>query len=923
MSGKSNNTINQFMQDIYGPDNSRKADAKSKVNWFSWPPDIFCITSILFDTSGWYRLVVESPPVFLTKIHKYEISCWLTNPEWTEEIQEYANAWRLWLHMVQLKKINKLKKIDILECDPTEISNQRLTATIKSIEKSTPNSIKHVKSKSFRRLLEKFHRFWEGTKARYLDELVEDDSLFYDTRKSDELNKKDKKYVEFIVDVIEMHAIADLVSVNLGVVRPSEAQRGVLELEANTMLLSKGTLSRISKAHGIVLPKLRTPKVGLSLRSMSHNLSFIKSEVEVVWRTLPWMNLDENTLNIVIIPKPNEISKSWFKPITPRFRASFDSARYFSFEPQEAVENRDAAFVREVQRIIESSRKHCRRVHMLVLPELAISEAELNHLKEYLFLNSSNDQIPLVMAGVRSSRSSVEDDDNGDTRCAKTVSNRVVLSAYFAGRWYDLYQDKHHRWRLDSSQIENYGLSGFLPGGGSWWENSSIPKRKIAFLSATGWFTLCPLICEDLARVEPVSRVIRGVGPNLVVAALLDGPQMKERWPARYATVLAEDPGSSVLTVTALGMCKLSQPKGKSFKPIIALWKDQAGSFEEISIEEGSAAVMLTIEGTKDTEYTAHGIGDNAAAGVLALRNVHQIKLPVEDESEKKEEVRYSEHSPCIKYLEAFINDDADSRENNLKELSMFTYLINFFLFTSTELVSSQTIDDGKSPLDKEAANEEPDNGSLSSSIILYLFYKVCCLTREAKHTNKTDRKKTTREIKEKIQQLANESKTKEPGQNILPLLFVCCLVCDFFDIASLERDAFLQFKKSDNEPEFENVKQRTTLKISYLEKLKDTVKGFIPENYRPLKYTELKEGINGMLLSSAVVDELEKLGHMWVVRYAQSVSLGILWGIYLHLSTTTNISANDTKANALMEEIETLFAFTDKPFDVNGQPDI
>ena len=61
------------------------------------------------------------------------------------------------------------------------------------------------------------------------------------------------------------------------------------------------------------------------------------------------------------------------------------------------------------------------------------------------------------------------------------------------------------------------------------------------------------LICEDLARSEPCHSAVRSVGPNLVFVLLMDGPQIASRWSARYATSLADDPGSAVLTLTSRG----------------------------------------------------------------------------------------------------------------------------------------------------------------------------------------------------------------------------------------------------------------------------------------------------------------------------------------------------------------------------------
>ena len=41
---------------------------------------------------------------------------------------------------------------------------------------------------------------------------------------------------------------------------------------------------------------------------------------------------------------------------------------------------------------------------------------------------------------------------------------------------------------------------------------------------------------------------------------LLDGPQLTSRWAARYASVLADDPGSAVMTLTSYGMVQRSRP---------------------------------------------------------------------------------------------------------------------------------------------------------------------------------------------------------------------------------------------------------------------------------------------------------------------------------------------------------------------------
>jgi len=175
-------------------------------------------------------------------------------------------------------------------------------------------------------------------------------------------------------------------------------------------------------------------------------------------------------------------------------------------------------------------------------------------------------------------------------------------------------QHKHHRWKIEEGQITNYGLGGTLDRKREWWENVRIENRKVNFFAVRPELVICPLICEDLARQDPVAELVRSVGPNLVIALLMDGPQLSDRWSARYATVLADDPGSSVLTISSLGMVQLSKPRGCKPSRVFASWKDAFGSFVplELSYEETAMILNLqfrekeecSIDGRKDREVT-------------------------------------------------------------------------------------------------------------------------------------------------------------------------------------------------------------------------------------------------------------------------------------------------------------------------------
>lgn len=110
-----------------------------------------------------------------------------------------------------------------------------------------------------------------------------------------------------------------------------------------------------------------------------------------------------------------------------------------------------------------------------------------------------------------------------------------------------------------------------------------------------------------LAQIDSVAEVIRAVGPTVVFAPLLDGTQLNSRWAARYASVLADDPGSAVLTLTSYGMAHRSRPQGLDSSPVVALGKDPARGLREIRLESGAQGVLLTLCGSRTARRSADG----------------------------------------------------------------------------------------------------------------------------------------------------------------------------------------------------------------------------------------------------------------------------------------------------------------------------
>src|SRR5262249_16717945 len=152
-----------------------------------------------------------------------------------------------------------------------------------------------------------------------------------------------------------------------------------------------------------------------------------------------------------------------------------------------------------------------------------------------------------------------------------------------------------------------YHLGGVLHPHIRWWEAMEVPRRTVHFVEHGDEITIVSLVCEDLAQIDGVAEVVRSVGPTVVFTPLLDGPQLSSRWAARYASVLADDPGSAVLTLTSFGMVQRSRPHRRDTSPVVALWKDPVGGLREIPLEAGAQGILLTLSTDRGTRRSADG----------------------------------------------------------------------------------------------------------------------------------------------------------------------------------------------------------------------------------------------------------------------------------------------------------------------------
>lgn len=92
-----------------------------------------------------------------------------------------------------------------------------------------------------------------------------------------------------------------------------------------------------------------------------------------------------------------------------------------------------------------------------------------------------------------------------------------------------------------------------------------------------------------------------------MVSLLLDGPQIEQRWPGKYASVLSEDPGSSVLSVTALGMTLRSTGSGFDPSRQVALWSESGKKPETLELKKDGSGIVIELKMKTENMWTMDG----------------------------------------------------------------------------------------------------------------------------------------------------------------------------------------------------------------------------------------------------------------------------------------------------------------------------
>ncbi|WP_371765631.1 hypothetical protein [Massilia sp.] len=379
----------------------------------------------------------------------------------------------------------------------------------------------------------------------------------------------------------------------------------------------------------VVLPKSITTDKGCTIRSLSHNLALLpcRTVLDSEWRLVSRDAHGDGTseLRLLLVPFPYAIPPDSFILSSARRKMKNGSthAAFFGLD-QKWLKTKDGkplsseALAKELilpliaQATVQAGGK---KPHGVVLPECALDEDTTVGLIDAL----KGSGIEFLIAGV------LEYDEQ---------SGRWLNQAYtlFMDSQVAKPQSKHHRWRIDRRQANSYGLDfDSDPDNAQWWEDIDVSMRRLPFYAFRKDTSLVTLICEDLARMEPAMNAIRAVGPNLVVALLMDGPQLGWRWPGRYAGVLADEPGCAVLSLTCAATVDLSNTyyviTDKPDKPparIVARWT-QATATYDIELPDNANGVLLTLQSDARHQTTLDNRSDQSHARALSFTSQQPI----------------------------------------------------------------------------------------------------------------------------------------------------------------------------------------------------------------------------------------------------------------------------------------------------------
>lgn len=245
---------------------------------------------------------------------------------------------------------------------------------------------------------------------------------------------------------MKLVAVADEACEGVGAPRDQTADQSDRFLDSGYGLLTElGTLSaEIDRSRLRVLPRMHTPQNGLTERSLSLHLPLCDaSEVTPQWLSNAFLQSD--SINLLLIPWPFEVRVSQFRETTSadiRVPKGFGFFTFTDDSPEDLTERVQALHARATRKL--------GRIDGVVLPELSITGQQFGDLRASLPPEC------FIVAGV-----------GGREIAGQRGTNEVWQSFPPLA---DVVQKKHHPWKMDESQVIQYGLGGVLSPYREWWE---------------------------------------------------------------------------------------------------------------------------------------------------------------------------------------------------------------------------------------------------------------------------------------------------------------------------------------------------------------------------------------------------------------------------------------------------------------------
>jgi hypothetical protein len=265
--------------------------------------------------------------------------------------------------------------------------------------------------------------------------------------------------------ILTLHAIADEACAGLGVALDASDGAGLVYRARGRELLARtGSLARIPSQFIRVLPKLRTPPNGTSLRSLSRYACALGPGVEAHWHKVtgrrPGTQAHDNGVNYLLLPWPLRVREADFRALESSVHSlAKEPYGFFEFAPSERLD------LDLVDRMLVAARDEVDSVDVVVLPESAVDYDEIDDLEALLGRHGVHG----LIAGVR----------QRPEQPGQFPSNWVHIAVSSGADWVHIRQTKHHRWALDEERIYQYHLGGALHPHIRWWEAMEVPRRSL------------------------------------------------------------------------------------------------------------------------------------------------------------------------------------------------------------------------------------------------------------------------------------------------------------------------------------------------------------------------------------------------------------------------------------------------------------